>query len=577
MRTKKNLNVGLTEVNIFHCELDICPLCGMPLHQCDYRSGKKTVQHLTKVMRIAYQPKTCLNSGCKDYQQPLRSFGWQQTAPLSCTYGYDVIATLGFHRQEYYRTFFELYMELKDRVLISESQVRYLYYQQYLPLIACNERSYFDDLKRVSGETGLLLTLDGLAPEGGEAQLWVARELRTGLTLRSGWMSGQDQVAFENFLRPLAESGLHFREILSDKQRGLEPAIKEIFPNANHALCQAHYLKNIAEPVAEEDESMKVELRKAVRNSVGSLIRAEHVESPGLLTVTGLFPTEISCSEAPAGMHDASCVEESEGIGEEISLKKKRDEIIETINQKVRYLLTLKGRPPFRLAGIEMYERLDETRHCLGAMLEDFTDPRLSKLHAGISQGLQLVEDTYIKLRQAAGWLFKIDEILTPDEELPCTGDEVRQKLCTFLDEMKEEGKNISLLNKIAVRIEKTTNNYLPGLFYTYDVPDLPRTNNDRESEHRGTIRKILKTTGQKGATRRILLRSGAWETIPLPGNLEETIEAVSKVDPDELRKERERVRIHRKRFKSHVRSPKQSRKQLEQLEKSWQELAANS
>ncbi|MCW5213511.1 hypothetical protein VU04_11450, partial [Desulfobulbus sp. TB] len=74
-------------------------------------------------------------------------------------------------------------------------QVRHLYQHQYLPLLACNERKELDQLKQISTESGLLLSLDGLAPEGGEAQLWTVRELRTGLTVRYGWMSGQDQVS----------------------------------------------------------------------------------------------------------------------------------------------------------------------------------------------------------------------------------------------------------------------------------------------------------------------------------------------------------------------------------------------
>jgi len=37
-----------------------------------------------------------------------------------------------------------------------------------------------------------------------------------------------------------------------------------------------------------------------------------------------------------------------------------QDEIVKVLQQRIRYLLTLKGCPSFRLAGIEMYERLSE-------------------------------------------------------------------------------------------------------------------------------------------------------------------------------------------------------------------------
>ena len=240
MKTAKELSPTYTQV--FQCELEACPACQAPLFKTPYRSGKKIVQGLNEVAQIAYQPKQCLNPDCSAHREPLGSANWLQIAPFGCTFGFDVIATLGWRRQEERLIFTDIHADLSTRIDISETQVRNLYYYQYLPLLACHERKELDRLKQVSTESGLLLSLDGLAPEGGEAQLWTVRELRTGLTIRCGWMSGQDQSAFENFLRPIAESGLRVTEILSDKQRGLLPAIQTVFPEARHALCQLHYL-----------------------------------------------------------------------------------------------------------------------------------------------------------------------------------------------------------------------------------------------------------------------------------------------------------------------------------------------
>jgi hypothetical protein len=147
-----------------------------------------------------------VNPHCDECRRSLRSAEWLHIAPVGGTYGYDVIALIGWQRQEFYRTFEEVYGEVHTRVEISESQVRYLYHHHYLPLLACHERQQVVQLQEVSTQRGLLLSLDGLAPEGGEAQLWVVRELRTGLTLRSGWMSMQDQTAFEQFLSPIADA-----------------------------------------------------------------------------------------------------------------------------------------------------------------------------------------------------------------------------------------------------------------------------------------------------------------------------------------------------------------------------------
>jgi hypothetical protein len=72
---------------------------------------------------------------------------------------------------------------------------------------------------------------------------------------------------------------------------------------------------------------------------------------------------------------------------------------------------------------------------------------------------------------------------------------------------------------------------------------------------------------------KRIIQREGAWELIPHPDSLRDTVSALSHVDPDEFSQERQRIRQHRARFRLHTRSAKQSRIQLEQLEHRWQAL----
>jgi hypothetical protein len=247
---------------------------------------------------------------------------------------------------------------------------------------------------------------------------------------------------------------------------------------------------------------------------------------------------------------------------------------VNVLQQRIRYLLTLKGRPPFRLAGIEMYERLTEVNACLHAMLEMQNEPRLRQLQQGLDEALVDVQGTYQDLRQAADWLADISQLLSPEDKPERTGEEVQEQLFGYVETIQAQGQDNPVLNTFASHIAKTTHNYSPGLFYTYDIEGVPRTNNDRESEFREIIRHVLKTTGQKGETRRIILRSGAWEAIPHPTTIEQTIEALSDVAPEELQQERERLRNHRKRFKTHTRSVKQSQKQLKELQKQWAQLA---
>jgi len=223
---------------------------------------------------------------------------------------------------------------------------------------------------------GVIVALDGLVPQGGEPQIWFIRDLSSGLTLRSGWLCQQDQPTFEAFLEPLKHLEWPILAVLSDKQTGLVPAVATVLPHSRHQFCQAHYLRHLADPLAEADAAFKGELRKTVREQVGDVIRHEPRTAPGhtgVLTVTGLLPSPLAQPTAPA----CQCPRPRDTLPTPASTA---DEVITQLVRHTRYLLTLKGRPPFRLAGIETYERLQNVARFSLDLLAQRYEPRLAQL-----------------------------------------------------------------------------------------------------------------------------------------------------------------------------------------------------
>jgi hypothetical protein len=352
----------------------------------------------------------------------------QQIALPGSTYGYDVLVRSGWLRQERRATYAEIQDELSPRVRISESHLRYLYQQAYLPLLACHERQHWSQLEQAAEHTGgLIIALDGLAPEGGEPQLWFIRELLTDLTLRSGWLSQQDQTTFEVFLEPVVQLPWPILAVLSDKQKGLVPAVAAVLPHSQHQFCQGHYLKNLAEPLAEADEAFKVELRKAIRQEVGAMIRPEKpADAPeaGVLTVTGLLPSPLAVEDAPTA--------NPESVPVEAEATDEAHEIVDSLTRRIRYLLTLKGRPPFRLAGMEMYQRVQEVNTLMEELLTHRADPRLGSLSQGLQCVLSPFADDYQDLEQGTEWLRDITAILEPPIDSQVSGEQVAQQLRTL-------------------------------------------------------------------------------------------------------------------------------------------------
>jgi hypothetical protein len=568
MRTPKTLYAD--QRIIYHPEWLSCPSCGDLLVGCNYLKWDKIVQTLDQVLSLASRPGHCPHPECPGHALRLLSAQGQGIAPVNSTYGYDVVTRIGWLRQHIFATYEQIHADLSQRVAISESHVRMLYQRTYLPLLACHERRERGRLETLVNEQGgLIIALDGLQPEAGEPQLWFIRELSTGLTLRSGWLSRQTQDAFEDFLEPLLKLGWPILAVLSDKQTGLEQAVASKLPDSPHQWCQAHYLRNLAKPLSDADGELKSELRKAVRAQIGELIRRPvrmDASAKGVLTVTGILGSPLPGTRAGSDEPDAVA-----------DPQQQVDEVISFLFAHTRYLLTLKGRPPFNLAGLETYERLHHVAQVSFELLSHRLDWRLVALYQGLQTALAPFAPRYHDLDQGAVWLRDIADILGPPGDAPLSSTQVAGWLQGYLGSLVGQDHESSLLADFALHVNTVSQSYWAGLFHCYEVEGLTRTNNDLESHFRDTQHRLLRTTGQKGGTRRALHRLGAWELLKPLSSEPEGLEALRQISDQELADERQRVDQHRQRFRFEVRSVKSADAQLDRLLQQWLAIPKNA
>src|SRR5689334_1798141 len=125
----------------------------------------------------------------------------------------------------------------------------------------------------------------------------------------------------------------------------------------------------------------------------------------------------------------------------------------------------------------------------------------LAQLYQGLQAALSPFAATYQALQQGAAWLRDIAYILEPTGPQPCKGEQVAEQLRGYLDTLRPRPDLTPALGAFGHHLDTVSRSYWPGLFHCYDVPGLPRTNNEIESRFRDTSRYLLRTTGQKGLT----------------------------------------------------------------------------
>src|SRR6266436_10438792 len=167
------------------------------------------------------------------------------------------------------------------------------------------------------------------------------------------------------------------------------------------------------------------------------------------------------------------------------------------------------------------------------------------------------------------------DRLLEPPAPHVSSADHVANQLRGYLDTVRYRSDLAPPLATFGAHLDTVSRSYWPGLFHCYEVPGLPRTNNELESHFRDTSHRLLRTTGHKGLTQRTLQRQGAWELLPRPSTEAAFLEALPHTSPEELAQERQRFAEHRRRFALQSRSRRQTQAQCAQLRQRWSALPA--
>lgn len=273
------------------------------------------------------------------------------------------------------------------------------------------------------------------------------------------------------------------------------------------------------------------------------------------------------------------------------------DKLVADYAARLRRVLSRSGRKPlrqaqgrlFRLAGLRLYADLLDLLGSLEVSLSHLPEEqRLTCFADAIRRGLQDFEEDYVWIVEGYTWVVDIADIPSAslraglDIPLPEPGaeaperplsEEVRDRLNVYLDRLDQRTDLNAPLIAFREHLRALTERYAPGLFHCYDIPGLPRTNNDLESVFGRVRRQTLRTSGPHHAQQR-LHEEGAWLLFDLVHSENEQLERLQRVSLDEWREERQRIREHKATFTEDRRFRRSPSQYLAELEARAEEIA---
>ncbi len=129
----------------------------------------------------------------------------------------------------------------------------------------------------------------------------------------------------------------------------------------------------------------------------------------------------------------------------------------------------------------------------------------LGRLRTILRRGLDATASLWPEVRVAYGWVHRAAHILNNDTQE--TGAAVKRRLHGLRGAMGQHQAKAGPLAPAVEHFLKVSRSYWPGLFHCYNVPDLPRTNNDLEQFFGAYRSHERRTTGRKVASPAVVLR----------------------------------------------------------------------
>ncbi len=130
---------------------------------------------------------------------------------------------------------------------------------------------------------------------------------------------------------------------------------------------------------------------------------------------------------------------------------------------------------------------------------------QLARLQRLLARGLAATADRRPAIRRAYGWVHQAAHLLANHDDR--AGAAIRADYQALLAPMAEGQGSLAALAPAVAQFLKVTASYAPGLFHCYDVPDLPRTNNDLEHFFGSARYHERRATGRKGAAPGLVVR----------------------------------------------------------------------
>src|SRR5437879_3096286 len=250
-----------------------CPVCQKRLRRA-VTLTERTVITLEAIIKLVHAGYRCPDPDCVGAQRTYRSREADALALPWFTYGLDIVLRVGRLRLREHQTVDEIHQELLKRlaplgVKIARREILYLF-EAYCTLLRASSSAKDDVewLAQVEKNGGIIVSVDGIQPEKGNETVYLVRDALTGRVLAAENVTSSETAVMKALLAPVVALGVKVLGTITDAQESELLAVKELWPEVPHQVCQFHALCDASQSAFQADKALKTAMRKHLQPKV---------------------------------------------------------------------------------------------------------------------------------------------------------------------------------------------------------------------------------------------------------------------------------------------------------------------
>jgi hypothetical protein len=472
------------------------------------------VQRLDGIYRVVLRDMRC-DVDCLGLRPVFHAPSDLRMALPGRTYGTDVTLCVGERHLRDGVSLNRITNDLHAQKVMIDQRHTGRVFRDFLALAALSRGDETSLQARLRAQGGIVLMCDGVQFDERSPVLYLVWDAISGTPLfgeRKVYRGEDDLVPLLQRVRAMQ---VPIIGVVTDKESGLVPAVKHVFPGVPYQYCQTHFLKNCAKPLQADLTALQGGVRRradAVRE-IGKRIEVPTAPPPD--SIRSPVAEDLAPSDSLSGPADSTATNPVRSLTEQ--------ELTREFCELVRVNSRVSGKAPLNPPELNRHDRMEKIRVAV-------SEARSKSVPEGAATPpWPLLNDLAEALRpdwheaQTAGRIARHTDILrevahemssAPDREnRPKTAAEAQAAFDAFLNAKQATAPRAGLGAATGAFIDdlvERASRYGDHLFACFDDPRIPATSNEIERFFGSSKQLLRNAVGCGSTTNTVIANLGA-------------------------------------------------------------------